>query len=748
MEGHPVMFALLLLLAVASGLCLAQDARDLDPAVNLALGRPVTYLPEPNYRLTAKGDTDSTDLTDGRLTQREDQHMWFESSAVGWSYAGRVNLATDLGSVQPIDEVAVRFLGGSPQAGICTPGWIEVMVSDGPGEPYYKVAEFSKWTAGDKANYGVPRYEGQAWVHRFRFRGLNTRGRMVGLRFYGAGLTCSDELYVFQGDHDPASVAHEPEDITDFTVTGAAIHFHTPSVYVTTNIVTPLPIGLVASARDEEQELTATITFPHGVRAVGGSLGKVAADEAEVTHQAGVTTYRWRLNTKGSSTKTFGRLYVTGAPDEGSPTEVTCSLQWGDYTSPPASCPLEAIEIPPQPIVPKRLMTSLSWWGVGATMAWPEWEQAFQHLGLNTLPASSTWLDPEDQGTLDFVAAAREKGYKVQTIDSTWHRMLGRRKRESEIYCQFEDDTTGTKLCPSYRGQFHEEELQRVATAVKLLQPSYLHCDIELWGWQGPTDAEKCTRCRQDKAQSGIDTWEEWKLAKGEEMWIDLRNAVQQAVREAGGPPCEMGVYDFRPGQAYQFFWPFDRLYPQHMQSGQVSVYTPLEPCHIELIGNEVREDREKLPKSDQLPWLTPGDAGTFSGEVMYYALLECFCNGSRGINFWSGRVWDADCLAGYARAIRAVAPVEDIIVDGELFVPEVEGPGRASGMERGDEIVLLVADYHGESDGTVTVKPNANARLRVSDLDQKKELGVLEPGEALRVQLARDRAKALHLRP
>jgi hypothetical protein len=210
-----------------------------------------------------------------------------------------------------------------------------------------------------------------------------------------------------------------------------------------------------------------------------------------------------------------------------------------------------------------------------------------------------------------------------------------------------------------------------------------------------------------------------------------------------------MGVYDFRPGRAYQFFWPFDKLYPDTMHSGQVSTYTPLEPFHIELVGNEVREDREKLPRSDQLPWITPGDAGTFSGEVFYYTLLECFCNGSRGVNFWSGRVWDADLLAAYARAIRAVAPVEDVLVDGDLFPPEVRGLGRASGMRGGDDIVLLVADYHGDTDGIVTIRLKLDKPVRVLDLDREEELGQVNAGESdFAVELGDDRARILHFRP
>ena len=95
-------------------------------------------------RLTLKGDSDATDLTDGKFSQRADRHIWFESAAVGWSYGGRVLLALDLGRPARIDEIAIRLLGGSFHAGGSVPGWVEAFTSD-DGEHFRKVAEFSRW---------------------------------------------------------------------------------------------------------------------------------------------------------------------------------------------------------------------------------------------------------------------------------------------------------------------------------------------------------------------------------------------------------------------------------------------------------------------------------------------------------------------------------------------------------------------------------------------------------------------------
>jgi hypothetical protein len=50
-----------------------------------------------------------------------------------------------LGKVYPIDEVAIRIQGGSPQGGICTPVWMELLVSD-DGHLYRLSGEYAKET--------------------------------------------------------------------------------------------------------------------------------------------------------------------------------------------------------------------------------------------------------------------------------------------------------------------------------------------------------------------------------------------------------------------------------------------------------------------------------------------------------------------------------------------------------------------------------------------------------------------------
>jgi hypothetical protein len=259
-------------------------------------------------------------------------------------------------------------------------------------------------------------------------------------------------------------------------------------------------------------------------------------------------------------------------------------------------------------------------------------------------------------------------------------------------------------------------------------------------------------RCQEDFKKSGLPTWEAWQEAKGKEIISDLTTAAQKSIKDAGGHPFQNGVYDFRPGVTYQKVFNFNTLYPQLLQRSEVSTYTSLQPGDLEFIGDEARKDRAQLPHSDVMPWNTPGDAGTFSGDDFMWSLLENYANGARGIWFWSSRMWDAEDLIAYNKVIRAIAPVEDIITNGDLAGASatVQGPGRVSGMKLGSRMMLLVADYFGKSDGTLKMQLNVQATSSLRDLMTGKTIGkVLLPGkQTVNIPLNGQRARLLEIAP
>lgn len=717
---------------------------------NLALGKEVQLSPASNYLLTAKGSTDAYDLTDGRLSQRQDDKIWFDSGAVGFSYPGLVQLALDLGQEADIAEVAIRFQGGSPQAGISVPCWVDLVASH-DGKQYYRVASYSRWTPGDRGKFHVPPDKGEPWLHKLRFENTNIRARYIGLSFYGTGLSVSDELWVIAGPKEARYKKVSNSAPVDFSVTSARMYFHKPIIYIPMNIDAPTPIGLIVPPAAAGAQTTVEIELPKKVCFTGGFIGRQSTTETQGVTSPDGQGMRYRFDfTSDKSNKTWSRVYLRSELSDGQSSTIRYRLHGKSEKSPWISQEILSIRIPPVE-APKRLMTGLGWWSFSDTLAWPNALEAYQNLGFNTLPLFARYTNLGDRKTQETLDEFRSAGFKILNIDSPFHHMVNKAgKRKAEIVCQFDDGTRSERLCPSYRGDLYRLEIERVARESLKCKADYLTCDIELWSWRGPLDSRKCVRCIADKAASKAKTWEAWQEEKGFQMWQDLASAVKEHAAEAGVSLPEMGAYDFRPGAAYQSAWPFDRLYPGLMGSSQVSTYTPLYPYHLGLIGDEVRADRAKLPRSDVMPWITPGDAGVFPGEAFTWALLECFANGARGVYFWSGRLWDAETLAAYADAIRMASCVEQIICDGDIISGiHADPPMRISGMTYDGETFLLVADYGKSTQGNVTITLSSPIMARVIDLSSSSVIAETDrDGRTFTIRFDRERAKALHLQP
>lgn len=728
----------------------------LEGRTNLASGKPVEFSPRPNYAPTARGETDATDLTDGRTVARADQSLWFDAKSVGWTYPGRVNLAVDLGTLCDIDEVAVRLQGGSTShGGLHFPGWVEVFVSI-DGVQYAKLAEFSRWNPGAFEIFGIGQKRGRSVVECLRFQGLKAQARFVGLRLYGNDLMIADELYAFGKPASASASASKPEPNpapSGFSVKHPQIYFHKPYLELATNVALPVPVGMVAPlGASKDAKVKLVLDLPAGLELLGETVG-----EPEPSAERGWTRrvfedLRAADGDDPGRGKDLLRLYprATGWKD-GQRGELRYAFESEGWSSGRLTIPVRAVAIPATPR-PRQIMATMGWWDA-TRMGWPEERQAFRTLGLNTFGVFAKWMPKErDHPRWAMLEEARGEGFFIANIDSPMHNIESQHKSEKEIYDQFADGGVGKRLCISYRGRFYHEEIQRFADAMAAVRPDFSSVDIELWTWTGPVDAKKCLRCQEDFKKSGLESWESWQKAKGKEIIGDLMTAGQEAAKQAGGKPFRSGAYDFRPGQAYQSVFEFDALYPELLQNGEVSTYTSLQPEDIILIGDAARKDRSQLPRSDLTPWNTPGDAGTFPGEAFQWSLLENFCNGARGVWFWSSRMWDSEDLIAFNRVIRAIAPVEDVIVEGELVgdAAAVVGPGRVSGMKRDGRMVLLVADYLAETEGAIRLSLNSSASATLHDLLSGKDTGIrISAGEQiLTILLQEHRARLLEVRP
>lgn len=171
---------------------------------NVALGKPYTLFPRPNY-VYCTDPEDNKQLTDGQYTVG---YFWTQQSTVGWTNARPAIITVDLGAVQPIRGVSYNTAAGV--AGVEFPLAITVLVSD-DGKNFYVAGELVRLSA----KHGVPPRTGYA-VHCYRTEELRTHGRYVTFLVSTSGPYCFvDEVEVFKGEADWLKLPFEGEAITD-----------------------------------------------------------------------------------------------------------------------------------------------------------------------------------------------------------------------------------------------------------------------------------------------------------------------------------------------------------------------------------------------------------------------------------------------------------------------------------------------------------------------------------------------------
>ncbi|UCH35380.1 MAG: hypothetical protein JSV65_03245 [Armatimonadota bacterium] len=185
------------------GAAVADDVR------NLALGRPYTMSPAPNYRLCTDPE-DRTQLTDGEHAGPD--MFWAQAAAVGWATSNPIQIIVDLGAVKPVDGV-VWSTASRLNAGVHWPTVIAAVSDDGT---MYRIV--GQMAAAPIANQDPTREYRQA----MRLTGLRTRARFVMLFVIPGGpYAFSDEIEVLAGSHEPDRVemtgrAFRPEEFRSY----------------------------------------------------------------------------------------------------------------------------------------------------------------------------------------------------------------------------------------------------------------------------------------------------------------------------------------------------------------------------------------------------------------------------------------------------------------------------------------------------------------------------------------------------
>jgi hypothetical protein len=679
---------------------------------NLAAGRPFQFSNPANYSVTS-GESDPYDLTNGELSTRPDGRIWFNPGTASWIAISNLNLMVDLGSVQPIERVVMRTLGGHKWFPF--PHRFTMVVSE-DGETFYEVGSLSKVQPGEKdmAGHGGMFYveeDGEnAFVHPLAFE-VRTKARYIGLNIQSFGRPTLDEIAVIKGEFAIEDVAYDAEARTDFIMAGIVFTPRFDKLTVSSNVVTPNYINLMDCRGGNKEPATFVLELPRELHVVYGNANypKVKAEPQPIDDR----TTRWMIaNTRyeggGVKATLLGPLYITVADGETPPTDAVATLYaFDDATAPrPVTVPIEIIEIPQVPRI-DDLHISLAWLGSWSCMLYPDFLESWRHMGFNAVACFPRyWGDagnPREASYLAFLQQARDQGFTVIMNESPFEVMKQAHKATSpEILSQFTDGTTSSDLCPSYHGPIYDGEIHRVADLYARMKPDYVFYDIECW-YPGALEASRCTRCIEGQAASGK-PMAEYLTDLGHQQLMDMRRAIAAQAEQAGIAMPIIGSYNTNADRhIYHFVNDFRKDYPASLDLAQPSVYVNGDG----LKAHEMYQSHYAAFQSNRsIPWLTTGCYGEYPPHRVEHQVLEALLNGSMGITYYEFENFDTPLDFYYhAKALAMIAPYQAVIKHGELQPVEHDNDSLTySAVRHGDDMLILIGNYRGSRKTQATI--------------------------------------------
>ena len=475
------------LFAIASSNAIASDPRlaFIDGRTVLSTERSYQYSAEPAYKLT-RDDADLKDLTDGRLSERPDEKIWFERHAVAWYGNHGVDIVIDLEKVAGIGEIAARFLGGREQNGLRFPRQVEVAVSS-DDKTYHRIGLYRKLE--DNARFGVPDEKGKAWMHTLRFRDLKAHGRFVLIRVSFDGNFCAmDELFVLESQHPsetdqlgpptmrPVVFPFGPNRYTAYPLKGD---------WFASGLETWTSIGGLNTLNDKKKKVTLILDLPPEVTLTSTMLNEryggkpVPPPTPSNITVNGQAFRRYEIETRGLSERFWLYLFWKTDQPQGWSAPARISSRWDGGEQDPSTVMLHAVKIP-KAQRPERYHISLDWMNQTFWTRKPDTVlAALDHCGFTAMPYFGMWAKKTDTVLLENLATARKRGFDIIYNHSPMHDLEKMSKANPEVRCSLPDGKSG-KLCPSYRGPLLKKHLDTIAEAYALMPAKWIILDCEV----------------------------------------------------------------------------------------------------------------------------------------------------------------------------------------------------------------------------------------------------------------------------
>lgn len=708
--------------------------------INLILNRKLLYSPRPDYVHTRKGDTDPIDLTNGKLSPRTDDRIWFEKSSVGWYSLGNdAYIRMDLGKIQPVDKLVIRLLGGT-DGNFKFPKQFQVYVSK-DGKKYHQTFSMEKLAPNEqdqcdwKNYYYLPEEASHPNTRCYPFQlAVNADARFVILHITGTtGAIFSDEMVCLKALKKSADFNNAyQKDGQEIPMEGLIIRPRLSEIALINGIAAAqwFKVTDMRTAENFSKQIDYVIEVPKGVT-VYDAKGKAYPESSKYVLPLNIITKPGQkihnpfvfLKANGNITGKL-KVYARSGGVEQFKTEL----------------PLRTVTLPD--IKPfKRMELSLCWLSDGVINMWPDYFKIWRKLGFNIVTMfPRNWSNKGMiANRIKLMEQTRAAGYPIIMNDSPYHEMHKHMKKHPEICCVIPGQKVIT-LCPSYRGPLFDQEMERIKKNVILTKPDYVYWDIETWTSAHST-APHCTRCQAGLKKSGK-SLNDYLLQMGAETNAALKKAVVDGAKEAGIPVPKIGSYAREAFKQFYYIEKWTDSYPAYMDMAQPSLYVVgrAVDVHNRVLGNY------KLMKNKKtIPYLTAGTYGEFEPYKVEQMVLESLINGAGGITYFDFNSFDTPLDFYYhAKAMAAIQDYEDLILDG--IPQDITGSNKKfvySITVKGNEAILLVGNYDRAKPETTIELPFAPSVIK--DLREKKT--IKSAGKRLNLSVPQSDIRLIYLK-
>ena len=734
---------------------------------NLASGKKVTFDPPSSYELTVKGDTDETDLTDGKLGSLSDM-LWFDPEAVAWYRAlNGVTIIVDLGEVRPVKKAVIRINGGRLN-GVNFPKELEAWVSK-DGKAYYQASKLTKVASTEyylsdwKTLYYLPESEddsGVPYVYPFELR-IDADARYAAIRapIYTGLMMITDEVAVIkaaeadrQSQHYNLAYKKQPQPIFHQT---AIVRPRLDTFYLADNVDVPNWLRIDDRRPDKKGKFGYIVDVPESIGfAEDKSYPAFSRTLIKTENAPGRKRYHFEpavpYDVFIKALEGFGPFFFrAGAkiiPDNEKYAEFTTTVDGTPQYS--HRSPLAIISIPEVPAL-KKLTTSLAWMRQDQSANWPNFLKAQRHLGFNTIPLFPFLSKPERYK--EFIDDAAKNGFKVR-IQMSPTAMLKSWNPDINEYRCVGSKTNKTSACPAYRGEYYQKMLDRITEAAAKFPVDYVTFDEESWEPTQLNECIKCSRCDELRKSKGM-AWKDYLEWVQADYLKAFKLAVAKGVETKKGTMPLIGYYALTPDNTYSCgegkisFLGFKYLYPEWCDEIQPSYYGK----DSRVMHNEIRKTFQQIPTPATIvPWLTAGSGAhreTAMLNITEQEILEALMNGAGGLQYFQYNSFESPLDYYYhASALKKIAPYEEFLMKAKLV--ELTGSNHDllyTARRDGNDLLLLVGNYGKMTAVETVIELPPGAIDAFTDINQNAKIDV--KGNTLTAQIKPDDFALYHVR-